>query len=143
MNLSELRSDARKLPIDDLIAAVRDEATALADTLSKGVDEAAATSARDGMNLGISVAREVLHVALTGELPEDDDSDAAMSIEALAESYLQAIESCIAHVESADPDGFLDVTWVHPDHGALNWRGWFLFLAHDARARVAGMSGGS
>jgi uncharacterized damage-inducible protein DinB len=36
-------------------------------------------------------------------------------------------EQLIAHVLQADPQAHLDVTWSHPEFGAMNWREWLLF----------------
>lgn len=145
MTIDAIRRTATLLSIRDLIGAVSEGTSAFAAAL-QGMDEHASAeikgTARGGVSLGISIAREVLHVALTGELPAAEDSPDLVGPGDLASAYSQAIESCIAHVEAADADAFLDVTWVHPAYGPMNWREWFAFLGYDARARVDGISGG-
>jgi hypothetical protein len=131
------------LAVDELIDRVRRDTTAFEQAVLAADDPRTAETARLGATIGITVAREVLHVALTGELPEDEDIDEASDLASLVARYSQAIESCIAHVEAAEPDAFLDVTWRHPDLGDLNWRQWFLFLAQDARLRTLALAQGT
>ncbi len=73
-------------------------------------------------------ARQVLYVALAGELPEDEAVQLPRGAEPLIAKHGEALESLFAHVREADPNAFLEVTWEHPFFGPLNWRQWLLFL---------------
>src|SRR5512140_3033842 len=74
-------------------------------------------------------AREILYVALSGELPQAEVADLPVGCSALIAHHDVGIESLFAHVLEASPDAFLHVTWDHPFFGPLNWREWFAFLA--------------
>ncbi len=78
------------------------------------------------------VSQQVLYVALSGELPPDSEAPAVPpGREAMLASMRGALDSLFIHVREADPDGFLDCTWRHPEFGELDWRGWLPSLATD------------
>lgn len=75
-----------------------------------------------------NVARDILHVALTGELPEREEAPVPDTVPDMLRVHTEALESLYEHVRSADPEANLDTTWKHPMFGQLNWREWLLFL---------------
>lgn len=91
-------------------------------------------------------ATEVLHVALTGELPAAWEPEIAEGQEALCEHLRGTFDSLYAHIREASPLAFLEVRWPHPFFGELNWREWTLFLrihCKDHARQVAEMTAGS
>jgi DinB superfamily len=50
---------------------------------------------------------------------------------AAKQTLLKAIEDLrerlVASVVKAEPEAHLDITWSHPEFGAMNWREWLLF----------------
>lgn len=91
----------------------------------------------------VSVARDILYIAHTGEFPTDDSDPLPDDVDQLMALHDQAMESVIVHVQDADPDAFLDIQWKHPTFGDLNWREWFLFLrihSKDHALQLQGMT---
>lgn len=76
----------------------------------------------------VRIAVEVLHVALTGALPESIPAAKPGPRERWFAQQREALDSLYAHIREASPDAFLDVTWEHPIFGPLNWREWLYFL---------------
>lgn len=86
---------------------------------------------------------EVIHVSLTGEHPADGSSDLPDDREALLRSIDDVVASVWAHVQAADPEAFLGVTWEHPFFARLNWREWHVFLgvhASDHTQQIAALT---
>jgi hypothetical protein len=73
-------------------------------------------------------AREILYVALSGELPNGEAAVVPAQREALIAAHDESIQSLSAHVLEAAPEGFLHIRWQHPFFGPLNWREWLAFL---------------
>jgi len=88
----------------------------------------------------VRIAVEVLHVALTGALPESSAPTQPGGREGLLAQQREALDSLYAHVREASPDAFLDFTWDHPIFGPLNWREWLYFLRLHARDHAAQLS---
>ncbi len=91
-------------------------------------------------------ARQILHVACTGELPAGAEEEPAGAFEEMLAKHREALDSLYEHVRAADPAAFLDVKWEHPFFGDLNWREWLLFLrihAKDHARQLAGMREGT
>jgi len=87
---------------------------------------------REHAELVQRVAQQVLYVALSGELPPDGGApEPPHGREAMLSSVREALDSLYVHVREADPEGFLDCTWRHPQMGEMDWRGWLLSLADD------------
>ena len=72
-------------------------------------------------------AREVLYVALSGELPPEDESRLPETRDGLIAKHREAMDSLYAHVRDATDD-FLAVEWSHPAFGAMNWKEWLVFI---------------
>lgn len=130
--------DATVLSTEDLISRVRVAVDTVA-TAAQAFDTAALNRPADGDWTPLQClshlveshsrhARQILYVALTGELPPG----AALGLPADRADLLvmqnEATESLFAHVREAAPDGFLHVTWPHASLGELNWREWLLAL---------------
>lgn len=82
----------------------------------------------------LAVGSQILHVALTGELPAYREEVAvAANCESAITQHQEGMDSLYAHVREADPGAHLDVKWKHPMFGDLNWREWLLFLRIHAR----------
>jgi len=93
-----------------------------------------------GWNLQVATA--VLHVALTGERPENGPPELPRDRDRLLEAQAAGNASLYEHVRAADPGAHLEVRWEHPFFGQLNWREWLLFLrlhALDHGRQLAGM----
>jgi hypothetical protein len=73
-------------------------------------------------------AREVLFVALGGELPSPDDAQLPGDVEGLLRVHREAIDSLYEHVRAAN-DLFLGITWEHPAFGPWNWKEWLVFIS--------------
>lgn len=73
-------------------------------------------------------AREVLFVALTGEMPFEEEVKLPEDRAGMLKALDEALESLYIHVADAIPDYFLSTTWPHHMFGELNWREWFYFL---------------
>lgn len=76
----------------------------------------------------MTCARQVLWVALGGELPAAQAETLPTGREELLAVHREALDSLYAHVREADPTTFLDITWQHPFFGELNWHEWLLFI---------------
>lgn len=90
------------------------------------------------------VATQILHVALTGALPEGQEQASDGTFEQLVARHDEAIESLFAHVREAHPAAHLDVKWRHPIFGDLNWREWLIFLrihCRDHARQIASLMG--
>jgi hypothetical protein len=72
-------------------------------------------------------AREVLYVALSGEVPGPEEPALPDDIEALLATHREAIDSLYEHVRQAGDD-FLAVQWAHPAFGEMNWHEWMAFI---------------
>jgi len=82
----------------------------------------------------LAVGRQILHVALTGEVPGYREEIAvAADCESAIAQHQEGIDSLYAHVREADPAAHLEIAWKHPFFGDLNWREWLLFLRIHAR----------
>lgn len=75
-----------------------------------------------------AVATQILHVALTGELPVYEEPGVDGNRDELLAHHIATLQSLYEHVRAADPGANLEVRWKHPFFGDLNWREWFLFL---------------
>ena len=73
-------------------------------------------------------AQQVLWVALSGELPAEEEVALPPDRRGLLDLNRNALDSLYVHVREADPMGFVETTWQHPFFGDLNWREWLLFL---------------
>ena len=73
-------------------------------------------------------AREVLWVALSGEVPAPEERTLPEDIEGLLAVHREAIDSLYEHVRAA-PDDFASITWDHPAFGPMNWRQWLVFIS--------------
>lgn len=72
-------------------------------------------------------AREVLYVALSGELPPEEEMVLPSDREGLVARHREAIDSLYAHVRDASDD-FVAFEWSHPAFGAMNWKEWLVFV---------------
>jgi hypothetical protein len=72
-------------------------------------------------------AREVLYVAVSGELPPEEEVSVPAGLEGLLATHREAIDSLYAHVREA-PDDFKSFEWSHPFLGAMTWPAWLVFI---------------
>lgn len=72
-------------------------------------------------------AREVLYVAVSGELPPEEDVSLPGDLDGLLATHREAIDSLYAHVREA-PDDFKSFEWSHPFFGAMTWPEWLVFI---------------
>ncbi|MGH2609879.1 MAG: hypothetical protein ACRDHF_12440, partial [Tepidiformaceae bacterium] len=63
-------------------------------------------------------AREVLWVALSGEVPAPEEPELPEDLEALLRLHREAINSLYEHVRAA-PEDFASITWDHPFFGPM------------------------
>lgn len=157
--LSYLQQQAAQRSIDELISRVQegvDDLAAAARALNPAtLDTPSGESETPGepwsprqclehaAGSNISVARNVLHVALSGEFPAPEAVKLPADVETVLAQHAEAIESLYAHVREADPGGFPDVKWRHPMFGDLNWREWLLFIrihSKDHASQLAAMT---
>lgn len=84
------------------------------------------------------VSQQVLYVALSGELPpEEEASPLPAERDALLARLKETLDSLYVHVREADPDEFAYVTWGEPG-SSMNWRSWLISLeVEGARCAVA------
>jgi hypothetical protein len=73
-------------------------------------------------------ARFILYVALTGELPMEEEVILPPDRDGMLAKLNEAFESLYIHLADATPDYFLDTKWPHKWFGELNWREWLYFL---------------
>lgn len=160
--LGYLQQQAAGRSIEELIARVQegvDELAASARALNPATLDVPAGDAETpgetwsprqclehaaGSNM--SVARGVLHVALTGELPPAEEAPLPLDVEEVLDRHAEAIDSLYDHVREADPAAFLEVKWRHPMFGDLNWREWLLFIrihSKDHARQLAAMTAGA
>ncbi len=72
-------------------------------------------------------AREVLYVALSGELPPEEPVSLPEDRDALIAAHREAIDSLYAHVRDATDD-YLAFEWSHAAFGPMNWKEWLVFI---------------
>ncbi|HJQ92748.1 MAG TPA: DinB family protein [Candidatus Thermoplasmatota archaeon] len=72
-------------------------------------------------------AREVLYVAVSGELPPPEELSLPADLEGLLATHREAIDSLYAHVREA-PEDFKSFEWSHPFFGAMTWPEWLVFI---------------
>ncbi|MEX0783851.1 MAG: DinB family protein [Dehalococcoidia bacterium] len=72
-------------------------------------------------------AREVLYVALSGELPPAEDVPLPSELEGLLATHREAIDSLYIHVRDATDD-FRSFEWSHPAFGPMTWPEWLVFI---------------
>jgi hypothetical protein len=134
-----LQEQASSKTIEELITRVEEGVTEL-EQAGRSVPESALKTIPPGeewspwqcishiIETNLSVGRQVLHVAHTGELPPPEEPAVPDSVDAAFRHHREAMDSLYAHVRDAQPDAFLEVTWPHMMFGQLNWREWFIFL---------------
>ncbi len=115
-----------RLAADDLHAAAR--GVAGFDQRPRPDEWSAHECLAHAVEWNLRNAREILYVALSGELPPDEAVVLPAERDALIRTHDEAIESLFAHLREAAPEAFLQITWPHPFFGALNWREWLAFL---------------
>lgn len=75
------------------------------------------------------ISQQVLYVALSGELPPEEESPSLPGDrDGLLGKLEETLDSLYVHVREADPDEFADFVWGDPAKGELNWRGWLISL---------------
>ncbi len=137
--LSYLQAQAAKLTISEIQEKVTEGATALRasavaidesqyDTVPPGEEWTPRQLLEHVAEWHLRNAREVFFVALTGELPFDEERNIPASRDEMLAAMDAAFESLFIHLADATPDYFLETKWEHPMFGPLNWREWFLFL---------------
>jgi predicted TIM-barrel fold metal-dependent hydrolase len=72
-------------------------------------------------------AREVLYVALSGELPPPEEVSLPDDLPGVLAKHREAMDSLYAHVRDA-PDDFKAFTWNHPVVGPMTWPEWMVFV---------------
>lgn len=72
-------------------------------------------------------AREVLYVALSGELPPEEPLSLPGDRAGLVAKHREAIDSLYVHVRDATGD-FQAFEWSHPAFGPMNWKEWLVFI---------------
>lgn len=72
-------------------------------------------------------AREVLYVALSGELPSDEPLSLPSDRVGLIATHRESIDSLYVHVRDATQE-FLAFEWSHQAFGPMNWREWLVFI---------------
>lgn len=134
-----LQEQAASKTIEELITRVEEGVTEL-EQAGKSVPEPALRTVPAGeewspwqcishiIDTNLSVGRQVLYAAHTGELPPREEASLPDDAEAAFRQQREAMDSLYAHVRDAQPDAFLDLKWDHPMFGPLNWREWFIFL---------------
>ncbi|MCE7927952.1 MAG: DinB family protein [Dehalococcoidia bacterium] len=154
---SYLQSQAAEKSVEDLIARVEEGMKELAEaalainpgartTVPRGETWSPEDCLRHATGSDIHCARQILHVACTGELPGGEEQAPAGTFEEMLASHREALDSLYVHVREAGAGAFLDVKWEHPFFGELNWREWLLFLrihAKDHARQLAAMAGSS
>jgi hypothetical protein len=73
-------------------------------------------------------AREVLWVALSGEVPDPEERHLPGDMDGLLAAHREAIESLYEHVRAAS-DEHDAITWEHPSFGPMTWRQWMVFIS--------------
>ncbi len=150
-----LQSQASEKTVEELIARVEEGMQELAGAalairpgartaIPPGETWSPDDCLRHATGSDIHCARQILHVACTGELPPGAEEAPAGSFEEMLARHREALDSLYAHVREADPEAFLDVKWEHPFFGELNWREWLLFLrihSKDHARQLAAMAG--
>jgi DinB superfamily len=135
--LAYIRKQVAERSVEDTLARLRSAAgdlhsaaRAVADfELPRSPDEWSANQCLTHVvEWNLRNAREILYVALSGELPNREAADVPAQREALITAHDESIESLSAHVIEAAPEGFLHIRWQHPFFGPLNWREWLAFL---------------
>jgi hypothetical protein len=139
-----LRQQAAAKSIDELVERV-DEAVEELETAARAFEPATIAQRRDGEGWApldcvrhiagnnVAVARDVLHVAWTGELAPGPEPPASGTRDEVLAAMRVALDSLYVHVREADPAANLGTTWPHPMFGDLNWREWLLFIRIHSR----------
>ncbi len=138
-----LQTQAAKLSIADLADKVRNDmeqvhlaATAVPAARFCEQPGAAEWSANEVMAHVLDSARAgttaIRRVIDTGSVPPPaTDQVRKTATEQNAQEWWDALvadrQSLFQHVNAANGDEHLDVTWEHPFFGPLNWREWLLF----------------
>jgi hypothetical protein len=134
-----LQGQAAKHPIPELQRRIQEGVDALHTTalrfdattfeqMAPGETWTARDCLSHSVGSNLAVAKQVLYVALTGELPIYEEESISGALPAIPEKHTEGIESLYVHVQDANPEAFLETRWDHPMFGDLNWREWFLFL---------------
>ena len=72
-------------------------------------------------------AREVLYVALAGELPPPEEVTLPGDRDGLLAKHREAMDSLYAHVGEA-PNDYKAFQWSHPAVGPMTWPEWLVFI---------------
>ena len=134
-----LQAQAAKNTIDQIKAKVQESVDALhAAANAFSVDECVLRPAGESwtpvaclshcIEYNLAAAQKVIYVALTGELPADEDRALPADRDGLLAAHAEAMDSLYIHLADAEPAYFLTTKWEHEMFGDLNWREWFLFL---------------
>lgn len=150
-----LRTNAAAASVEELIARVEEGVTELA-TAAAAIDESTFRTVPPNdewtpinclshvVGWNLTCAQQVLWVALSGELPPEQDTSLPAGRSDILAVQREAIDSLYVHVREADPEAFLGTTWQHPFFGELNWREWLLFIrihSRDHARQLASMRG--
>lgn len=139
-----LRAEAAASTIEQLIARVEEGVTELAVTAAS-FDEQAFQAAAAGqewtpaqclshvVGWNLTCAQQVLWVALSGELPPEQDVAVPTARDEMLAAHREAIDSLYVHVREAEPETFIETKWPHPFFGDLNWHEWLLFIRLHSR----------
>ncbi len=133
-----VESEAKSRTVEQLIELVEGEterfhaaaraAAAATSTPPPGEEWAPADVVRHLVERTMLRAREVLWVALSGEVPAPEERELPSDLETLLAMHREAIDSLYEHVRAA-PDDFAGITWDHPGFGPMNWRQWMVFIS--------------
>ena len=136
---ARIRTQAATKPMEELIATVQRGIENVAEA-ANAIDADAFTLAPAGeewtpldclthlIESNTINARQILYVALSGELPPEEKPELPSTRAELLTAHQATMDSLYEHVREADPEANLDIRWRHQFFGDLNWREWFTFL---------------
>jgi hypothetical protein len=130
-------TQVRDLSLEEIIALVEADTVRLHETarsfapadLERPLDEdwTPLACVKHTVERSMLRAREVLYVALSGEVPPPEEVSLPGDLEGLLSTHREAIDSLYAHVREA-PGGFEDFEWSHPFFGSWTWPEWLVFI---------------